>query len=192
MILVAKHPRSFLYFETVLLGLIAGWASGDRPSLHPMEQRGTSIHRAPILGWIRRQMGTVEATEEAGVATLAAGGSLLVFPGGARELYGAPDRLAWNGRQGFARIAARAGAPVVPVAIAGADRQHPWRLALRRRRSLWLPPFPLPVRLDFAFGAPLAPPPPGDAAAIAAFATHVATATQALLDRTMATREAPR
>lgn len=191
-IFVAKHPRAFLYLETMLLGLIVFWARRDRPLFRPMEQRGTSIHRAPLLGWIRRNVNSVEATEEAGLATLAAGESLLVFPGGGRELYGPPDRIDWTGRRGFARIAARGRAPVVPVAIAGADRQHPWRLPLGRRRSLWLPPFPLPVRLDFAFGPPMAPPAGGGEEAVAAFAERVAEETQALLDRTVAARRGRR
>jgi 1-acyl-sn-glycerol-3-phosphate acyltransferase len=185
---VAKHPKGFLYLETILLGILVYWVKRDRPPFHPMEQRDTSLHRAPILGWARRQLNAVEAIESAGLATLAAGESLLVFPGGARELYGPSDRLAWRGREGFAWIAAKAGAPVVPVAIAGADRQHPWRLRVGRRRSLWLPPFPLPVRLDFAFGAPLPPPAPDDAEAVAAFAGRAAEETQALLERTIAAR----
>jgi 1-acyl-sn-glycerol-3-phosphate acyltransferase len=187
-VLVAKHPRGYLYLETVLLGIVAFWTERDRPAFRPMEQRDSSIHRAPVLGWIRRHVGAIEATEEAGLATLAAGESVLVFPGGARELHGAPDRLDWRGRRGFARIAARAGAPVVPVAIGGADRQHPWRIRVGRRSSLWLPPVPLPVGLDLAFGAPLHPPPPGDAAAVEGFADRVAWETQALIDRTLAAR----
>lgn len=187
-VFVAKHPRGFLYLETALLGILTFWERRDRPPFRPMEQRATSIHRTPVLGWIRRHVGAIEATEEAGLATLAAGESVLLFPGGARELRGPPDRLAWGGRRGFARLAARAGAPVVPVAIAGADRQHPLRLPLGGRRSLWLPPLPLPVRLDFAFGAPLLPPPPGDEGAIVAFAARAAEETQALLDRTLAGR----
>lgn len=188
-VFVAKHPKGFLYLETILLGIVTYWVKRDRPPFHPMEQRGTSIHRAPILGWIRRQVNTVEATEEAGLATLAAGESLLVFPGGARELYGPPDRLSWSGRRGFARIAARGRAPVVPVAIAGADRQHPWRLPLGGRRSLWLPPFPLPVRFDIAFGEPLEPPAGEEEETIALFAERVAEETQALLDRAVEARE---
>lgn len=187
-IFVSKHPRSFLYLETILLGFIVYWVKRDRPLIRPMEQRDTSIHRTPILGWIRRNVNTVPATEEAGLATLAAGESLLIFPGGGRELYGPPDRLDWNGRRGFARIAARARVPIVPVAIVGADRQHPWRIPLGGRRSLWFPPFPLPVRLDYAFGAPLAPPSPDDADAVADFAEKVAEETQALIDRTVAAR----
>jgi 1-acyl-sn-glycerol-3-phosphate acyltransferase len=187
-IFVAKHPKGFLYLETILLGFIVYWVKRDRPLIRPMEQRNTSIHRMPILGWVRRNVNTVPATEEAGLATLAAGESVLMFPGGARELYGPPDRLDWNGRRGFARVAAKARASVVPVAIAGADRQHPWRIPLGGRRSLWFPPVPMPVRLDYAFGAPLSPPPADDADAIADFAERVAEATQALIDRAIAER----
>jgi len=86
-----------------------------------------------------------------------------------------------DGRRGFARIAALAGAPVVPFAIAGADRQHPWRVRIGRSNTLWLPPIPLPVRFDVHFGAPMAPPPPGDDAELARFADAVAAATQDLV-----------
>jgi len=187
-VFVAKHPKGFLYLETILLGFIVYWIKRDRPLFRPMEQRNTSVHRMPILGFVRRNVNTVPATEEAGLATLAAGESVLIFPGGARELYGPRDRLDWSGRRGFARIAARARAPVVPVAIVGADRQHPWRIKLGGRRSLWLPPFPLPVRLDYAFGEPLAPPAPDDAVAVARFAERAAEATQGLIDATRARR----
>lgn len=189
-IYVAKHPRTWLYFEIFLLGLLTFWDT-DRIPFRPMEKRGTSLHRIPGLAWVRRHVGAIEATEEAALAALAGGESLLVFPGGARELYGDPDALDWAGRRGYARIAAAAGVPVVPVAIAGADQQHPLRLALGKGGSLWLPPVPLPVALDFWFGAPMPPPPPGDAAAVAAFADGVAAATQALLDEAVRARRAP-
>jgi 1-acyl-sn-glycerol-3-phosphate acyltransferase len=186
---VAKHPRSWLYLEVMLLGLLTFWDSGRRP-FRPMEKRGTSLHRTPGLAWVRRHVGAIEATEEAGLAALRAGESLLVFPGGSRELYGPEDRLDWQGRKGFARLAALAGAPVVPVAIAGADQQHPLRLPLGRQGSLWLPPVPLPVPLDYWFGAPLPPPAsaPADAESLAGFAAEVARAAQALLDRAVTER----
>jgi 1-acyl-sn-glycerol-3-phosphate acyltransferase len=188
---VGKHPRTWLYFETILLGLVTFWDAGRIP-FRPTEKRGTSLHRIPGLAWIRRHVGTIEATEEATLAALEGGESVLIFPGGARELYGEPDRLDWKGRRGFARIAARAGAPVVPFAIAGADQQHPVRIPLGRKGSLWFPPVPLPVPLDFWFGAPLAPPPAAeDPATVAAFSEEVASATQALLDRASAARRSP-
>ncbi|HEX9308366.1 MAG TPA: 1-acyl-sn-glycerol-3-phosphate acyltransferase [Anaeromyxobacter sp.] len=187
---VAKHPRTWLYLEVILLGLETFW-DGARPAFRPMEQRGTSLHRVPGLAWLRRNVGAIAATEPAGLAALAGGESVLVFPGGARELYGPPDGIDWRGRRGFARIAARAGAPVVPLAIGGADRQHPLRLPLGARRSLWLPPVPLPVPLDFLFGAPLPPPAAGDPAGIAALADRAARETRALIAQAAATRRAP-
>ncbi|HVO21426.1 MAG TPA: 1-acyl-sn-glycerol-3-phosphate acyltransferase [Anaeromyxobacter sp.] len=187
LIYVAKHPRSWLYLEVVLLGLLTFWDSGRLP-FRPMEKRSTSLHRAPGLGWMRRHVGSIEATLEAGLAALRGGESLLVFPGGSRELYGPEDRLDWRGRKGFARLAALAGAPVVPVAIAGADQQHPLRLPLGGRGSVWLPPLPLPVSLDYWFGAPLLPPASAEEGPVERFAAEVAEVAQALLDRALAQR----
>jgi 1-acyl-sn-glycerol-3-phosphate acyltransferase len=189
-IYVAKHPRTWLYLEIILLGLVTFW-DDDRIPFRPMEKRDTSLHRLPGTSWVRRHVGTIEATEEAALAAIAGGESLLVFPGGGRELYGPPDRLDWRGRRGFARIAARTGAPVVPLAIAGADQQHPVRLRVGRSSSLWLPLVPLPVPLDFWFGAPLPAPASDDAQAVAAFADRVAETTQALLDQAVLARRPP-
>ena len=98
-IYVGKHPRSFLYLEVMLLAVLSFWDSGRRP-FRPMEKRGTAPHRLPGLGWIRKHVGAIEATEEAGMAALRAGESLLIFPGGARELYGPPDLIDWKGTPG--------------------------------------------------------------------------------------------
>ncbi|MGC4001498.1 MAG: 1-acyl-sn-glycerol-3-phosphate acyltransferase [Anaeromyxobacter sp.] len=189
-IYVAKHPRTFLYLEVIVLGLLTFW-DGDRRPFRPMEKRGTSLHKVPGLAWIRRHVGTIEATEEAALAALRGGESVLVFPGGARELYGPADQVDWGGRRGYARIAAQAQAPVVPLAIGGADQQHPLRLPLGRRGSLWLPPVPLPVPLDFWFGQPMRPPAAGDELAVRAFADDVAGCTQDLLDRAVLGRRKP-
>lgn len=177
---VGKHPRGWLYLETILMGHLA-FGDGRRAPFRTLEARGTSLHRLPLVAWMRRNVGAIEATTEAACGALAAGESVLVFPGGAREARGPADRIAWHGRRGFARIAAAAGAPIVPFAIGGADRQHPLRVPLGRRRSLWLPPVPLPVRLELRFGAPIPPPPPGDGRAIAAAAARAAHEAQALV-----------
>lgn len=184
---MAKHPRGYLYLEVMMLALVTFWDSARVP-FRPMEKRNTSLHRIPGLAWVRRHVGSIEATEEAGLAALRRGESLLIFPGANRELYGPEDRLDWRGRRGYARLATLAGAPVVPVAIAGADQQHPFRLALGRRGSIWLPPFPLPVPLDYWFGAPMPPPEAADRARVAAFADQVAAAAGALLERAVQAR----
>lgn len=175
-IYVGKHPRTFLYLETVLLGLLSFWDT-DRPPFRVLEKTGTSIHRTPLLGWMRRHVNAVPASEAHALGALANGESLLIFPGGTRELYGEPDVLRWEGRTGFARLAVQAGVDVLPFAIIGADQQHPRRLAVRGT-SIWLPPVPLPVPLDYCFGVPLSPPPDGDAVA---FAARVESATRELL-----------
>jgi 1-acyl-sn-glycerol-3-phosphate acyltransferase len=183
---VAKHPRCYLYFETMLLGLFTFFSDASWPEIQVMEKRDTSLHRTPVVGWLRRNVNTIAATEDGAVEALGARRSVLIFPGGARELFGAPDVLRWSGHDGFARIAARARVSVVPIAIAGADRQHPWRLRIGRRSTLWLPPLPVPVRLDYWFGAPMRPPDPARSRQVVAFAREVAAATQALLDSAVA------
>ena len=184
---VGKHPRTYLYLETVMLGLVAFW-DADRPPFRVLEQRGTSVHRTPLLGWMRRHVQGIPATEQAALHALARGESVLIFPGGTRELYGAPDTLRWSGRTGFARIALAARAPIQPFAIVGADQQHPLRLRVGRS-SLWLPPLPLPVRLDYHFAPTIAPEgspeSPSDVAALAARAHDT---TRALLEAGLARR----
>lgn len=188
-IYVGKHPRTLWYAETLVLGLVTFWDS-DRPPFRVLEQPRTTVHRAPVLGWMRRHVAAIPADADSALAALAAGESLLIFPGGTRELYGAPDVLKWHGRTGFVRLAALAQVPIVPFAIVGADQQHPGRLWLSRSRrlSLWLPPFPLPVPLDYWFAAPIAPPPSASPAAIAAHAAHVREVTSALLASGLAAR----
>lgn len=190
-IYVGKHPRSYLYLETALLGVFAFWDS-DRPPMRVLESAHATARRTPVLNWIRQRAGAVAATEENALEILEHHReSLLIFPGGTRELYGAPNELRWDGRHGYARIAIAAQVPVVPFAIAGADQQHPMRIAVRGS-SIWLPPIPLPVPLDFHFGAPLLPPPVelSDESRddVVAFADQVRSATEELLARGMACR----
>ncbi|MFI5228861.1 MAG: 1-acyl-sn-glycerol-3-phosphate acyltransferase [Gemmatimonadales bacterium] len=188
-IYVGKHPRTWLYLETLVLGLVTFWDS-DRPPFRALEEQGTSMHRTPIVGWFRRHVNSIPATEAAALGVLARGESLLVFPGGTRELYGEPDTLRWSGRTGFARLALAARVAVQPFAIIGADQQHPARLRLRGS-SIWLPPLPLPVRLDYHFGVPIEPEgSPDSRGDVAALAASVHDATRRLLDAGVAMRHA--
>jgi hypothetical protein len=77
---------------------------------------------------------------------------------------------------------------VVPVAIAGADQQHPGRIPLGRKGSLWLPPVPLPVKLDYWFGVPMSPPLEATKSSVDSFAAEVTASAEALLSRALLSR----
>jgi 1-acyl-sn-glycerol-3-phosphate acyltransferase len=91
--------------------------------------------------------GGVRGTRENAAALLAAGEPVLVFPGGAREVYKRRNQryqLLWGNRTGFARVAIAAACPIVPFGAVGVeDRYHvlldmehqiaaPVRAAMRR------------------------------------------------------------
>ena len=89
---------------------------------HPL---GDHVHFL-LPGWrhLLEAFGTVEGTRDRCRALMAAGESVLVFPGGAREVFkrrGERYRLMWEGRTGFARLAIEHGYPIVPFAAVGAE-----------------------------------------------------------------------
>jgi 1-acyl-sn-glycerol-3-phosphate acyltransferase len=89
--------------------------------------RGMADHfhfQVPLWRDLLVRMGAVPGTRVACAALLAAGEPVLVFPGGAREVYkrrGQRYELLWGRRTGFARMAIAAGCPIVPFAAVGAE-----------------------------------------------------------------------
>ncbi|WP_354701737.1 hypothetical protein DSM112329_02065 [Paraconexibacter sp. AEG42_29] len=145
--------------------------------------RGLADHfHFAVPGWrdLLVRMGAVPGTRENCAALLAAGEAVLVFPGGAREVYkraGQRYELLWGERTGFARMAIAAGCPIVPFAAYGAedrfdvliDVDHPLAAPVRavagrlgrddvgtvlvKGRTLGV--LPGTDRLAFRFGAPI-------------------------------------
>ena len=100
------------------------------------------------LGLIPVHRGQADRTAlQAGLAELAAGGVLGVFPEGTRGT-GAMEQVA----DGVAYLALRSGAPVVPIAVTGTLAALP--------RGAVLPVLGSPVRV--VFGAPVTVQPTGD------------------------------
>jgi 1-acyl-sn-glycerol-3-phosphate acyltransferase len=106
----------------------------DLPTLvHELERRrgvrvrGMADHfHFQIPGWrdLLAAGGAVPGTRENCLALLRAGEAVLVFPGGAREVYKKRNQayeLLWGERTGFARVAIAAGCPIVPFGAVGAD-----------------------------------------------------------------------
>ncbi len=165
----------------------------------------------PLVGAAAIRYGAVRASPDAADAILAAGDVLGVFPEGSaaglrpwRERY----RLHRFGRGGFAKVALRAGAPIVPCAIVGSEEASPgiartgWLADLFGIPLLSANPslriasaalLPLPSRWTLRFADPievrdLGPTAASDPAAVNALAERVRATLQALLDEGIAAR----
>lgn len=77
----------------------------------------------PIINPLMTSLGAVRASHENGERLLSAGKKVLVFPGGDVESlrpFKDRDRVVFDDRSGFVRLALRTGVPIVPVVAAGA------------------------------------------------------------------------
>jgi 1-acyl-sn-glycerol-3-phosphate acyltransferase len=86
---------------------------------------GDHVHfKIPLWRDVLTKFGVIDGTRENCATLMAAGESVLVFPGGAREVFKHKSekyRLLWGERLGFARMALRHGYPIVPFAAVGAE-----------------------------------------------------------------------
>lgn len=86
---------------------------------------GDHLHfRVPFWRDLLTRFGTVDGTRANCHALMRAGESILVFPGGGREVFkhkGEKYRLIWKQRIGFVRLAVAHGYPIVPLAAVGAE-----------------------------------------------------------------------
>ena len=86
---------------------------------------GDHLHfQVPVWRDLLARFGVVDGTPEAVHALMVERESILVFPGGAREVFkrkGEQYRLLWGQRAGFARLAIEHGYPIVPFAAVGAE-----------------------------------------------------------------------
>lgn len=137
-----------------------------------------------IPGWrdMLSHFGAVPGSRNACRALMREGASLLVFPGGGREVFkrqGEQYKLVWGRRSGFARLAFEAGYTIVPIAAVGADDCYrilfdhndieKWPLAKKLlarapRQDVGFPSIvaglggtllPRPERFYFSFGEPI-------------------------------------
>ena len=141
---------------------------------------GDHAHYAiPVWRDLLTMGGMVRGTREPVRALMCDGQNILVFPGGADEVFkarGQEYRLMWKERLGFARLAIEFGYPIVPFAAVGAEEMlhviadsrtlvaAQVSALMRRLVGLPLPPLvrgigptllPRPERLYFWFGEPV-------------------------------------
>ena len=143
---------------------------------------GDHVHfRIPLWRDLLTRFGVIDGTRDNCARLMAAGESVLVFPGGAREVFkhkGEKYQLLWGDHLGFARMAIKYRYPIVPFAAVGAE--DAWDIvldgdallpdALLRllerlgvRTDGFIPlvkgigptPLPRPERLYFSFARPI-------------------------------------
>ncbi|MCP3138003.1 lysophospholipid acyltransferase family protein [Pyxidicoccus xibeiensis] len=161
-ILVANHSGALPY-DGLVMSLVI---SRERPDLR--EARWLvedQVFHAPVLGTLFNRLGAVRACPENALRLLDEQRPLVVFPEGYQALskpFAERYKLKRFGRGGFVKLALRTGAPIVPVAIVGAEETSPL-LGRLPASFLGLPfvpltplgPLPLPAKWSIRFGEPM-------------------------------------
>ncbi len=162
--LIANHSGQ-LPFDAAMLGLaMVAEAEPPRVARAMVEKWAPTL---PFVAPFFARIGQVVGTPENCRRLLAAGETIMVFPEGVRglnKLYDKRYQLQDFGT-GFMRLALETGAPIVPVAVVGAEEQAPaffdFKAAARVLGFPSLPitptllPLPLPVKYHLWFGAPM-------------------------------------
>jgi len=124
----------------------------------------------PELARLAAEMGAVIAHPQMAIAALQKGASVLVYPGGAQDVFrphSRRNRIHFAGRQGFVKLALRYGVPIVPVISCGAHdtlmvlgdcydqvrRLHEWGMPW----LLGLDPEVFPIYLGLPWGLSVGP-----------------------------------
>jgi 1-acyl-sn-glycerol-3-phosphate acyltransferase len=169
-----------------------------------------SVFHFPSMGLFVNRVGAVRACPENAERILGSGGAIAVFPEGATG-FGKPFRERYRlqrfGRGGFAKLALRTGARIVPVSIVGSEEIHPM-LGRLPGRTLGMPfvpltptfPLlgvaglvPLPSKWHIEIGAPIdlgeaGPDAAKDDPLVLRLTEHVRSTIQAMLDERLAQR----
>ncbi|MCY1034921.1 1-acyl-sn-glycerol-3-phosphate acyltransferase [Corallococcus sp. BB11-1] len=159
-ILVANHSGALPYDGLVMSQVLLR----ERPDLlEPRWLVEDQVFHAPMLGTLFNRLGAVRASPENALRLLDERRPLVVFPEGyqgASKPFAERYRLKRFGRGGFVKLALRTGAPIVPVAIVGAEETSPL-LGRIPGGFLGLPslpltaPGPLPAKWTIRFGEPI-------------------------------------
>jgi 1-acyl-sn-glycerol-3-phosphate acyltransferase len=195
--LVANHGSHVLAWDGAMI-LTACLLDADPPRL----AHGMAEHRLmelPVLGTAARRIGAVDGRRDTCIDLLRAGGVVLTFPEGVEALrrpFSERYRLRPFGH-GFMHVAIATGAPIVPIAVIGAEEEAPllgnprWLARLLRTPVAPLSPtlvVPLPVRYRLHVGAPMHFHGPAAADAVARQVAAVRTSLQELVRKGLAAR----
>jgi 1-acyl-sn-glycerol-3-phosphate acyltransferase len=132
-LLVGNHTR-FGAAEILLIPYVVRRAIGTR--VRPLADRGMSRFRGPQAD-LMAAFGGVIGTPDNARELMHADETILVFPGGGREMakfHGEEYTLRWENRFGFARLAVENNYPIVTVGLVGGDDVY---RSVTSRDGLW-------------------------------------------------------
>ncbi|WP_257460233.1 lysophospholipid acyltransferase family protein [Archangium lipolyticum] len=158
-LLVANHSGALPFDGPMLQQSL----SRERPDLQEARWLAEDqVFHAPMLGTLMNRLGAVRACPENALRLLDELRPVIVFPEGIQGLgkpFAQRYQLKRFGRGGFVKLALRTGAPIVPVAIVGAEETAPLfgKLPASFLGLPYLPltPPPLPARWTIRFGEPI-------------------------------------
>jgi 1-acyl-sn-glycerol-3-phosphate acyltransferase len=105
------------------------------------------VFHAPFLGALLNRLGAVRACQENAQRLLESEELVAVFPEGIKGIakrYSDRYKLQRFGRGGYVKLALRTGAPVIPIAIVGAEETYPLLYMVKAfSKALGLPFFPV-------------------------------------------------
>jgi 1-acyl-sn-glycerol-3-phosphate acyltransferase len=143
-LLVANHSGTLPYDGAMLMHAVRRETEGHR-ELRPLVE--DFVFHFPYLGTFMNRIGGVRACQENAERLLEDDQLVAVFPEGIKgigKLFKDRYRLQRFGRGGFVKLALRTGAPIIPVAIVGAEEIHPMIAKITGlARSLGAPYLPI-------------------------------------------------
>jgi 1-acyl-sn-glycerol-3-phosphate acyltransferase len=118
-LLVGNHSGGNMTPDTVIFTLAFSTYFGVERAFYQLAHN--LVLAMPALRWLRR-FGTVAASPDNAARALESGGAVLVYPGGDREVHRPTlqrNRIDFDQRHGFIRLALDRGVPIVPVVSIG-------------------------------------------------------------------------
>jgi len=158
-LLVANHSGALPFDGPMLQQAL----SRERPDLQEARWLAEDqVFHSPMVGTLMNRLGAVRACPENALRLLDELRPVIVFPEGIHGLgkpFAQRYQLKRFGRGGFVKLALRTGAPIVPVAIVGAEETAPLlgKIPAGFLGIPYLPvtPPPLPARWMIRFGEPI-------------------------------------
>jgi len=210
-LVVANHSGTVPYDGAILMHAVRAEHPAHR-DVRPLVEN--FVFHFPYMGTLINRIGGVRACQENARRLLEDDQAVAVFPEGIKgigKLYKERYKLQRFGRGGFIKLALRTGAPIVPVAIIGAEEIHPMLGRITWfAKSIGIPyvpvtptfPFlgplgalPLPTKWSIRFGeamdvaATYGPDAADDRILVNKLAEQVRSKIQAMIDQGLAERQ---